>query len=164
MNREILPKVKLIMNNAMKEAKSFDDIKIRSEHILLSMLIDGDNEVTKILKHLRISAVDVYDNISDHLRKDISTPRLNKNVKQRLPFSDEAKSIIKALDNECEKLNDNTIDITHIMLVILSVKSPTTDILNGLGLTYTQFKDSMEKTRNSTSDTPFEGDVSDKKI
>jgi hypothetical protein len=38
MNREIYPKVKIIINRAMDEAKSFDDTKIRPEHILLSII------------------------------------------------------------------------------------------------------------------------------
>ena len=41
MNREIYPKVKVIMNQSIKEAKNFDDSKVRPEHIVLSMLITG---------------------------------------------------------------------------------------------------------------------------
>ena len=59
MNREILPKVKIIINQAMKEAKSFDDTKIRPEHIVLSILSDNDNECTKVLKNM-ISVSDDY--------------------------------------------------------------------------------------------------------
>ena len=40
MNREIYPKVKLIISQSMKEAKSFDDVKVRPEHIVMSMLVD----------------------------------------------------------------------------------------------------------------------------
>ena len=55
MNREIYPKVKVIMNQSIKEAKNFDDSKVRPEHIVLSMLSDDDNECTKVLKKLIIS-------------------------------------------------------------------------------------------------------------
>jgi len=51
MNREIYPKVKIIIGHAMKEAKSFDDVKVRPEHVVLSILLDDDNEAVKVLKN-----------------------------------------------------------------------------------------------------------------
>ena len=57
MNREIYPKVKVIMNQSIKEAKNFDDSKVRPEHIVLSMLSDDDNECTKVLKKLKIGVM-----------------------------------------------------------------------------------------------------------
>jgi hypothetical protein len=44
MNRDI-PKVKIIISHSMKEAKSFDDVKIRPEHLVLSILLD---EIMKV--------------------------------------------------------------------------------------------------------------------
>ncbi len=140
MNREIYPKVKIIINHAMKEAKNFGDVNVRPEHIVLSILLDDDNECVKILKILKIDTSDLYDRIGDYLRKNDLTPRFNTVVKRTLPFSDETKNIIKSLDKECEKLNDNMIDTTHIMLAILLTKTPTTIILNELNVNYNSFK------------------------
>ena len=53
-----------------------------------------------------------------------------RNVRKKLPFSDETKTMFKALDKECEKLNDNMIDTTHILLVTLLTKSITADLFN----------------------------------
>ena len=119
MNREIYPKVKLIINHAMKEPKSFDDVKVRPEHIILSILVDDDNESVKALKLLNVDTTELYDKLSDALRKTDLTPRLTNSVRKNLPFSDETKAIFKALDKECEKLNDNMIDTFHIMLSVL---------------------------------------------
>lgn len=140
MNREIYPKVKIIINHAMKEAKTFGDVNVRPEHIVLSILLDDDNECVKILKILKIDTSDLYDRVGDYLRKNDLTPRFNTVVKRTLPFSDETKNIIKSLDKECEKLNDNMIDTTHIMLAILLTKTPTTIILNELNVNYNSFK------------------------
>lgn len=141
------PKVKVIMNQSVKEAKSFDDIKVRPEHIVLSILSDDDNECTKVLKQMKIDTQELYDRVSDYVRKNDLTPKAYASTvnKRTLPLSDETKSIIKSLDKECEKLNDNIIDITHIMLSILSSKQPISEFLSSLGITYNNFKKNMIK-------------------
>jgi len=158
MNREIYPKVKIIINHAMKEAKSFEDVKVRPEHVVLSILLDDDNEAVKVLKKNNVDTSDLYDRISDFLRKDVSTPRLNTtNNRKTLPFSDDTKAIIKSLDKECEKLHDTMIDTTHIMLAILASKLPTTEILGGLGMNYNKFKETMMGMREDFKNA-FEGE------
>jgi ATP-dependent Clp protease ATP-binding subunit ClpC len=147
MNREIIPKVKIIISHSMKEAKSFDDVKIRPEHLVLSILLDEDNEGAKTLSGLKIDNNEFYDIVSDHLRKTIITPSVNGVTKRTLPFSDESKIIIKSLDDECEKLSDTLIDTTHILLAILNTKSPLTTLLNKAGVTYTRYKNMMKKMR-----------------
>jgi ATP-dependent Clp protease ATP-binding subunit ClpC len=142
----------------MKEAKSFDDVKVRPEHLVLSILLDDDNECVRVLKKLNIDTTDLYDRISDSLRKDVSIPRINNvTTKKTLPFSDETKAIIKALDYECEKLNDNMIDTTHIMLAILLTKSPTTEILKDLNVNYTNFKKTMKEINGNLRNSAFDG-------
>jgi ATP-dependent Clp protease ATP-binding subunit ClpC len=159
MNREIYPKVKLIITQSMKEAKSFDDVKVKPEHIVMSILIDDDNECAKILKRLNVNTLDFYDRISDYLRKNDLTPRVVNSTKTKLPFSDETKSVIKDLDKECEKMNDNMIDTTHIMLSILLKKLPSTKILNEVyGVDYNSFKNEMKEMKEKIDNSTYEGD------
>ncbi len=90
MNREVYPKVKQIMSKSAVEAKVFEDIKVRPEHILLSLLSDNDNTCTKILKeHFKIDVLDLYDKFSDFIRKNDLTPRGYTSTRKTLPFSDE---------------------------------------------------------------------------
>jgi ATP-dependent Clp protease ATP-binding subunit ClpC len=154
MNREIYPKVKIIMNHSVKEAKSFDDNKVRPEHIILSILVDNDNECTKVLKMLNVDTIDLYDRVSDFLRQTDLAPRVTNITRKTLPFSDETKAIIKTLDTECEKLNDNIIDTTHVMLGILFANLPVNYLLGEFGITYNSFKKSitgMNKTQPKNS-------------
>ena len=144
MNREIYPKVKIIMSHSVKEAKSFDDVKVRPEHIILSILIDDDNECTRVLKYMKVDTFDLYDKIGDFVRKNDLTPRVDGKPKRTLPFSDETKAIIKTLDSECEKLNDTMIDTTHVMLGILAANLPINELLLKKSVTYNTFKKSME--------------------
>lgn len=156
--RKILPKVKIVVTQSMKEAKSFDDVKVKPEHIVLAMLTDNDNECVTTLKALGIDTMELYDRIADYLRKHDITPRIGQSVgNKKIPFSDETKAIIvKALDKECEKLNDTMIDTTHIMLAILATKSPTTDILNQVyGVNYNTFKGMIRGMRQGPTNGPF---------
>ena len=157
MNREIYPKVKIIINHAMEEAKSFDDVKVRPEHIILSILIDDDNECTKVLKILNMDTVELYDKLTDIVRKNDLMPRVSNNVRKKLPFSDETRAIFKALDKECEKLNDNMIDTTHILLVTLLTKSITTDLFNEYKINYNSFKKQLNIMKGE-SNSAYEGD------
>jgi len=147
MNREIYPKVKIIMTQSIKEAKYFDDVKVKPEHIILSILTDGDNECVKVLKKfsIGIDINDLYDRMCDFIRKTDLTPRVPSISSRRLPFSDETKAIMKLVDSECEKLNDNMIDTTHIMLAILASKAHINEFLNYYGITYDRFKNTMKE-------------------
>jgi ATP-dependent Clp protease ATP-binding subunit ClpC len=159
MNREIYPKVKIIMNQAIKEAKGFDDTKIRPEHIILSMMIDNDNECTRVLSQLKIDTFDLYDKVADFLRQSDLTPRVANTSRKTLPFSDETKAIIKSLDKECEKLNHNMIDTTHVMLGILAAKLPINELLSKSGITYNRFKKTLKDMENyDAKNSAFSGD------
>lgn len=157
MNREVFPKVKQIISEASKEAKAFDDINVKPEHILLSIINDNDNDFVFTLNKLNINPLELYDKISDFIRKNDLTPRLNPVRRKSLPFSDETKMIIKSLDNECEKMNDLFIDVYHIILAILGSNIPCSEILKkDYGLTYKNFKkiilDMKEEINNNLYD------------
>ena len=159
MNREVYPKVKHIISESMKEAKSFDDVKVRPEHIVLSILLDDDNDCVTIFRRLNVNTSELYDRISDFLRKNDITPRIVGNNKRTLPFSDETKAIIKSLDNECENLNDNMIDIIHVMLAILSKNTPSSEILyKHFGVNYNSFKQIIKEMREGFSNSAYEND------
>lgn len=143
----------------MKEAKSFDDVKVRPEHIVLSILLDDDNDCVTIFRRLNVNTSELYDRISDYLRKNDITPRIVGNNKRTLPFSDETKAIIKSLDNECENLNDNMIDIIHVMLAILSKNTPSSEILyKHFGVNYNSFKQIIKEMREGFSNSAYEND------
>jgi ATP-dependent Clp protease ATP-binding subunit ClpC len=158
MNREVEPKVKIIITNATKEAKNFDDNKLRPEHIILSMLNDNNNTCTTILNKLNIDVDELYDRIVDFIKRNDVSPKIKIN-KRVIPFSDETKKLIFLLDKECEKLNDKIIDTTHIMLVYLSMKSPINDLLNKYySLDYKKFKDEIMSIMDNDKNNVFNDD------
>jgi len=155
MKKDIYPKVKSVINLSMKEAKSFDDVNVKPEHILLALLIDEENECVKTLKHLKIDTTELYDRVVSFIKTNDITPRIGYNSKITLPFSDETKAVLNSLDNECNKTKEQVIDTTHLMLGILLVNNNLTQMINDtFGLNYGVFLESLKKDKNSA----YEGD------
>jgi ATP-dependent Clp protease ATP-binding subunit ClpC len=123
--------------------------------------LDDDNQGTNVLKKMKINTSDLYDEISDYVRKTDLTPRINGGNKRTLPFSDETSAIIKLLDSECEKLNDTMIDTTHIILATLTFDLPIKKMLVNAGITYNIYKQILIKMKEGfeKNDVPDEDDI-----
>ena len=141
MKKETAPTLKKVMNKAQIEAKNFDDKVVRPEHIILAMIVDGNNRVITTLNELGLDLNEIYDKISELLR-DSQLNFVSENKKRiRLPFSDETQVILKNVDKESDRLNDHMIDTTHVLLAILNKpKWEINKLLKEEGLTYNKFK------------------------
>ncbi len=163
MNNDVFPKVKVIMNQANVIAKGFDDIEIKAEHVLLSILQDEDNSCTEVFTRLNVNREDLHDKISQFLRDSDLTPRLTIK-KGKLPFSKDMQIIIQSvLDNECEKLNNTIIDTTHIVLSILvSTNLEVTKYLTKeTGVTYKKFLNMMDMENKEIKNSAYSNDDDD---
>jgi len=153
MNREIVPKVKVIINDAIKEAKANEDTHVKPEHILMALLLDSNNSCVNILKKLNIDLNNLHDKLSQYIRDKNLTPRSNVSKRIRLPFNDDTKKIFNNLDNESEKLNDNCIDIDHVVLSILSFKKlGVTLFIKDFGINYENFKNVINYMRGNSNE------------
>lgn len=150
--REISSKVRLISTNAEKEAKVYDDVNVKPEHYILSIINDNNNECVTILKRFGIDLSLLFDKISNHLNKSNLTPKISIKKKLRFDFSTELKKVFKEVDKECESLNDNIIDTVHILLAILNNKIEVTKIMSEFGITYINFKKMIRDTRGIGND------------
>ena len=141
MNREILPKVKLILNKAMNEAKSNEDVLVRPEHILIAILLDDSNICVNAFKKLDADVNVLHDKLSGYIREKNITPSVTGSKRIRLPFNDEMKLIMNKVDKESELLNDTHIDLEHVTLSILNHKKlHIVQILTSFGINYENFK------------------------
>lgn len=152
----------------MGEARNLSDINIKPEHILIPILVDGKNETAKVLVKLKVDTTELYGKVSEFLRNSDLTPRIN-GIKLELPFSDDTKKVLRSMDIECTKLNDNLLTTNHFMLAVLAKKLPLTKILNDeFGVTYNSFKKALKEMKNDVkasfeSDDVDEGDSFSKK-
>lgn len=152
MNRDVSQKVKIIINRATEEAVNLDDVNIKPEHIVLSMINDEDNECIKLLNELKINTIELYDRISESLRRGDLTPRIKLTNRNGLPFSDETKKILKGLNKECVDSNHLIVEPPHLMLSILGNKTQTAKILGDMGVTYKSFKNIFMNIKNEKFD------------
>lgn len=156
MNREIVPKVKKIINNSMVIAKEMDDVKVKPEHITLSILKDNDNECVTILESMNVDINVLHDLIYENLNKSNITPSIIETKKFKRDFTPLTKSVFNSVDEECEKLGDTLIDTRHIMLSILMNRTPTGTILGKMGVTYISFNKKIKDMRDEFSNSSDE--------
>lgn len=154
MNREIIPKLKLIINEAVKEAKSMDDTLVKPEHILIAIINDNNNGCSDALKNMRINLSLLNDCVFLELRNSNLTPRIDNNTKITVPFSKESRLLFKSVDAEAESLGDNHIDTTHIMLSILNPKNKINlrKLLNSIGIYHENFIKTVKEMRDMLND------------
>jgi ATP-dependent Clp protease ATP-binding subunit ClpC len=149
MNREIVPKVKYIVDRAMKEAKDNEDTHLKPEHIFMALLLDEKNIFVDCVKQI----VDVnllYDKLSEFIREKNITSRITNSKKLRLPFNEDLKKSFMVLDVESEKLNDNYIDVEHLVLSLLNQKkSVITTFLSKYNINYKYFKILLDDMRTN---------------
>jgi ATP-dependent Clp protease ATP-binding subunit ClpC len=176
MNREIIPKLKVIIGESVKEAREMSDVEVRPEHIISSIINDNNNGCVEALRLMGIDLLRLNDSMYLELTNNNNlTPRVKK---VSIPFSKETKTIFNNVDSESELVGDNHIDTTHVMLAILNPtnKISVVKILNKTyGIDYNNFikivknmKNELGSIRNSSDDDEFDnnqnGDKKDKKF
>lgn len=138
MKRKIQKKVKSIMKGAMAEAKNYDDVRLRPEHIVISLINDDDNECIDILNRLNVDLLDLYDKLSEHLTTVI-TPKVTPQGERNIPPSEMTSKVFESVDAECIALGDKEISTLHLMLSILNHDFNTGKIFYEVGVTYDKF-------------------------
>ena len=153
MNREIIPKVKVIIGRANETAREYDDNMVRPEHIMLSILNDDNNLCVSFLKEMDIDLNELYDDIAESLQNQELENAALYTRKVRLPFSNEVKVAFKSLDKESEKVGDDVINTSHILLALLTFqKLPITKVLNNKKITYNTFKNKIMEINDGFKD------------
>ena len=132
MNREIIPKLKIIIGEAVKEAKEMGDSYVKPEHIILAMIGDNNNGCVDALRSLNVNLDKLNDDLYYSLTNLNLTPKVDKSNKITVPFSKETRKLFKSVDSESENMSDNHIDTTHVMMAILNIKNdlPIRNLLN----------------------------------
>lgn len=154
MNREIIPKVKKIINNSMVIAKEMDDVKVKPEHITISILRDNNNKCVDALERLNVDINVLHDLVYDQLNKANITPSVIETKKFKRDFTSLTKDVFNGVDGECEKMGESKINTNHIMLSILMNSTPTGMILGKMGVNYISFSKKIKEMRNDINNGP----------
>jgi len=131
--RKVIPQVKKIINQSYEEAKFFNDVKIRPEH-LISSILKEENFTTKLFKKFNTKIKNILIDL-EKLNRENLTPRVEQ-IYNTIPLSEESKNLLIKSDEECGKLGEEYIAPIHI--VLSAIKSITTikTIFENNGLHY----------------------------
>jgi len=154
MNREIIPKLRQIITDAIKEAKSMDDVSVRPEHILYSILYDGLNGTVDALSNMNINIEDLSESIYYEISNTNPIPKLDKKNGHRstTPFSKETRDLFNSVDKESEMMGDNHIDTTHMVLGMLNNNNnnlTVKNLLNKHNINYKNFRKTVKEMRDN---------------
>ncbi|MDA0944557.1 MAG: ATP-dependent Clp protease ATP-binding subunit [bacterium] len=124
---------------AQEEAKKFNHNYVGTEHILLGILSEGDNNVTKTLKEMGFNASNIKLAIEDKLEFSGST------IEQtNIPFTQQAKQMLTAAWDESRRLGHNYVNIEHLFLSIFrDPNSIASKLLEELGITADNFRKTL---------------------
>lgn len=151
--KRVIPKVKQIMNSSFDTAKEFNDVNVRPEHILLSILRDNNNMGVKTLVSMNVDIKKLIVKLQFNCQQNI-VPRVQKKY-NILPLNKESTEIINNSDNEAVSLKSEFIDLNHLILSMLNSKSDIASLLNDFEVDYNSFKQKIKELSIMAS---YEGD------
>ena len=126
---------------AQEEAKRFHHSYVGTEHILLGIMGEGDNVVTKALSELGFNGEQIKTAIEERLEYGGLSSEYGN-----IPFTQQAKQVLTYAWDEARKLGHNYVNVEHLFLSIF--RDPTSiaaRVLAELGINITSFKDTLFK-------------------
>lgn len=151
--KKVLPKVRKIINMSIKQTKIYDDYELKIDYIILSIINDYNNSAIRILLNMDIDI--------DKLYKEIESNILSNKSKVNIDFNEEepdieyvTRDILKNAEIECDDLNEDYLDVHHILLSTLKNKNDINKIFKKMKVNYKNYKKNTEKfiLENSTDD------------
>ncbi len=157
MDNNFSAQVKEIISFSREEALRLGNDFIGTEHLLLGMIRDGENNAIKVLQRLN---VDLYE-----LRKEIELAvkdKTGKNIANinSLPLTKQAEKVIRITVLEAKALKSPLVETEHLMLSILKNKENiATQILNQFEVDYDMFRNELGMVSSpSTPKSEFQDD------
>tara|TARA_Y100000389_G_scaffold38406_1_gene32764 strand:- start:14506 stop:16923 length:2418 start_codon:yes stop_codon:yes gene_type:complete len=133
---------------AQEEAKKFNHNYVGTEHILLGILSEGDNTVTKTLKEMGFNAATIKLAIEDKLEFSGSSIE-----QSNIPFTQQAKQMLTSAWDESRRLGHNYVNIEHLFLSIFrDPNSIASKLLEELGITADAFRKTLFNDLESDGD------------
>ena len=154
--KKVQPKVKKIINKSIEEARLYNEVEIKIEHIMIALINDYDNDAIKYLVELGIEVDDLHAKLE---QKIFNEETGEEDVKiSLLPMSEYTKKLIKEAEFECDKLKETYLATPHIMLSILKEKNNISNILKKMGVDYKKYDKEVKKHIIKDSFEPADGD------
>lgn len=143
MDRKFSPKVKKIIQLSREEALRLGHDYIGTEHLVLGMILDGNNLAMRVLNSLDINIIDLKAQIEESTNQN-SSNNTKINV-SNMPLNRHAEKVLKVTFLEAKLYKNEEIAPEHLMLSILKHKeSLAAKIFNDLQVDYDGYKTELD--------------------
>jgi ATP-dependent Clp protease ATP-binding subunit ClpC len=156
--KKIAPKVKRILNMSLKQAKLYDDLEVKIEHIMIALINDYNNRAIKTLEDMGIDVDVLHKKIERSLIKNKKEDEMYDISDDTIPLNFTSQNIIKGAEKECDILKEDYLDTHHIILSILKTKNSINGILKIMKVTYKSYDSQIKKSVIEDSMGPFDTD------
>ncbi len=134
------------LQQALLMATEFNHPILTAAHLILSLVEQRSGTVPTILQKLEINLDKLSVGIEQILR---SQPRQQSQQSPQHITDQNIQKIIIEADKQAQKLGDEYISTEHLLLAILKVTSPTSDLMTHLGVTEEQILKILKEIRGS---------------
>ena len=143
MDRKFSPKVKKIIQLSRDEALRLGHDYIGTEHLVLGMILDGNNLAIRVLSSLEVDIADLKLQLEESTTQN-SSNRTKVNL-GNLPLNRHAEKVLKVTFLEAKLYKNEEIAPEHLMLSILKHKeSLATKLFNDLQVDYESYKTELD--------------------
>jgi ATP-dependent Clp protease ATP-binding subunit ClpC len=130
-------RAKRIIYFARYEAGQAGSPQISPEHLLIGLLRDGDNFISKLYQRFDLRVEDIREHIissTDYIQADSS----------EIPFNEVSKIVLSLAAEESERMNHKAIGSEHLLLGLLQEKSSFANkYLQQRGVKYAEVKEEV---------------------
>ncbi len=156
MDRKFSPKVKKIIQLSRDEAIRLGHDYIGTEHLLLGMIVDGNNLALRVLNSLEVDISNLKYKIEEST--SVNTSNNTKMNVGNIPLNRHAEKVLKVTFLEAKLYKNEEIAPEHLMLSILKHKeSLASKILGKMQVDYDDYKNELDyvKQEQETSFSDF---------
>tara|TARA_R110000868_G_scaffold203969_4_gene451938 strand:- start:14080 stop:16557 length:2478 start_codon:yes stop_codon:yes gene_type:complete len=142
MRKNIRPKLKEVVREAMQEVLHHNGSELRPEHVILSIVEDGENRATDVLLNMGVDLNGLFDALYDEVYNKDMLPRIIKQATEN-GISSEIRDVFSGIDEECANLGETVLDTAHMFLSAIKKDTPVNSVLIQFGITYKEFKEKV---------------------
>ena len=142
------------INNANNIAIKNSNPDVNEIHLNFALIENSDSIVSQVIKTMDIDFNSYREEIKNMMEK-LPQAKGGSNIYPTQTFT----RILLKSEDEAKAMGDSFVSAEHIFLSLLNEKSDVSDTNNSYGLTYKNFKNSIEKVRKGqkvTTDNPEE--------
>lgn len=144
-----MDKLTIKSQEAIQEAQRFAERKgnqqLDAEHLLWALLEEGDSVANQILKKLGVNTKALQQDVEEVIEKFPKV--IGATPLGQIYISPRLKEVLDNATKESEHLKDEYVSVEHLLLSLLSVPGPCSDLLKRYGATPDKILSAMREIR-----------------